>query len=232
MNACTRFLLMAPVLAATLSGCGVWDAWMQRSYDEPAQTARSDFSLEADRYVPGNAAPEVYNEDYDPYAGQKDPYGSQFRRFAPPPAPPAQNSDATSSLDRSGSSAAEEPLIRTLRTPRIFSPDNVRGIYDRLRGPQGEQPSSESTRREGPIALRQKPFSPTQPCGYDELETSTARPVRLGIPETDGGPLLQPALPNLDGPSGFRPSAVVQAGPSSYRHPMYADLMTLTQSDH
>jgi hypothetical protein len=230
MIACPRFLLFAPVLAATLSGCGVWDAWMQRGYDEPVQTARGDSSSEGDRFVPGYSAPDVYNDDYDPYRGQYDPYGSQSRRFAPPPAPPAQNSDA-SRLDQSGTAAADEPLIRTLKTPRIFSPDSVRGIYDRIRGSQSEQPASESARREGPIALRQKPPSPTQPCGYDELETSTAHPVRLGIPETEGGPLLGPALPQLDGPAFARPPAVVQAGPSAYSHPMFADPMILSDSD-
>jgi hypothetical protein len=230
MIACPRFLLIAPVLTATLSGCGAWDAWMQRAYDEPPQTARDDSSSANDRFVPGNSAPEFYNEDYDPYHGQHDPYGSQSRRFAPPPAPPAQNSDATSRLDPSRPAAGDEPLIRTLRTPRIFSPDNVRGIYDRLRASQSDEPSAESTRREGPIALRQKLLSPTQHCGYDETEISTARPVRLGIPETEGGPLLHPVLPHLDGLAGLQPPAVVQAGPSSYSHPMYAEPTPLTES--
>lgn len=228
MIACRRFLLVTPLLAATLSGCGVWDAWMQRAYDDPVQTAMEDEpSAVANGSQPGHSTPEVFNENYDPYNGQYEPYGSQLRRFAPPPAPPAKNSDGTSSLDRQrrrgDDGAADERLIRTSRKPRIFSPESVRSIYDRLRGSEEDPPQNEPVKRDGPIALRQHPASSTQACGYTRMQHGIAGPVRFGIPEAEGGPLLQPARPQLKAENGLPLPVVMQACPSSYKHPMHAD---------
>jgi hypothetical protein len=228
MFAYHRLLLVTPVLAATLCGCGAWDAWLQRNHQQPVETALHDGADDKSyRSHPETSPSEVFNENYDPYNGQHAPYSPQPRRFAPPPAPPAQNNETSSQLNQQNSqtdrSAADDPLIRTLRTPRVFSPDNVRGIYERIRGSQGEQPHSEPARREGPIALRQHPPSPTQPCGYNEPEVAAATAVRLGIPETEAGPLLHPGGLQLESLAGSLEPAVVQAGPSSYSHPMYAD---------
>src|SRR5690606_31553679 len=183
MIACHRFLLIVPVLATTLSGCGVWDAWMQHAYDEPVQTAEQHaLSSAANGIHPGHSAPDTYNKNYDPYGGQYEPYESQSRRFAPPPAPPAENGETTSTLDRqdrpAAPGAADEKLIRTSRTPRFFSPDSVRNIYDRLRGSENDPPQAEPVKRDGPIALRQHSPSPTQPCGYNEAADAIAGPVR------------------------------------------------------
>lgn len=232
MLTCHRLLLITPVLAATLSGCGGWSAWVQRNHHEPVEMTHREATDELYRSQPHSAPSEVFNENYDPYHGQLEPYGTQSRRFAPPPVPPAQNNETTSNLNRQNSQAdpasADEQLIRTLKKPRIFSPESVRNIYDRIRGTPSEQPPSERIKRDGPIALRQNLPSPTQPCGYDEL--ISAGPVRLGIPETEEGPLLHPVLPQLDGPAGSRLPAVVQAGPSSYSRPMYADPLSLSDS--
>jgi hypothetical protein len=234
MFAYHHLLLVTSVLAAALSGCGLRDAWLQRSHREPVEAALHVGAADGSyRSHPDSSPSEVFNENYDPYNGQYAPYSPQPRRFAPPPAPPAHNNETTSNLNQQNSqtdrSAADEQLIRTLKTPRIFSPDSVRGIYDRIRGSQGEQPHSEPIKREGPIALRHNPLSPTQPCGYDELEVAATSPVRLGIPETQDGPLLHPGRPQLQSLAEFLEPAVVQACPSCYKHPMYADPMTLTE---
>lgn len=223
-----RFLLISLVLTTSLSGCGVWKVWVQRVHQEPvASAAQDDPSTQGYLIEPGHSAPEVYNENYDPYEGQYEPYGRQLQRFAPPPAPPAQENDVTSDLNRQSAPAGErsedDRLIRTLKTPRIFSPESVRSIYDRFRKTESQSPPAGGDRPEGPIALRSSAMSPTQPCAYAQISPTISGPVQLGIPETAAGPLRQSdSLPVAACGRGQSP-AVVQACPSAYRQPMFAD---------
>lgn len=217
-------LLLAPVLVVALSGCGVWDTWKYRTNFAPV--AGDESMSDAPPVLPGHSTdPDTYNEEYVPYDGEPTEAASP-QRYAPPPAPPVQN-EPTVSGNESGPSpeadSEEEPLIKTLKAPRFFSPESVRSIYDRFRGSEADKPAR--AKLEGPIARRRISESPNRHCQYDASANGHTGPVQLGKPEAVDSSYVHAPYPHANHLTRTVSShpVVMQACPSSFRHPLLAD---------
>lgn len=237
----SRLLLLAPVLLATLSGCGVWDAWKYRmGYQQPSRTA-ANYGYSQGRGTtlqPGHSTDaDEFNENYAPYA--QPPADGAADHIVPPPAPPARSDIPPANpnqplieqdVNLQNSADSESKLIKTLKTPKLFSPDGVRSIYDRFRNSEAEQAPA-IDKPSGPIAQNRITPSPNRHCQYSDDEAHAAvSPVRLGLPETDVSPssaegdVLAPTTPSVRTVhDNTTRAAVMQASPSSYRHPLLAD---------
>lgn len=233
-------LLVAPLLAATLSGCGLGEVWRQRTAEAPAQTAAEDgLPADAHRIAPGHSMdppPEVFNRNYDPYGtGQ-----ARSGRFAPPPVPPARTGvavpDPQQDLRAEDGTAADRPLIRTLKAPRIFSSEGVRGLYDRMRDDQSRGSEDEAVetarpRPEGPIAMRMNRPDQTQARRFTPSDMP-GNPVDLGLPGAGipvspvAWPVSRQSAPGNEGneqAGADRKPIIQQAWPSLYKRPLFAE---------
>lgn len=204
-----QVLLIAPLMFGTFTGCSLWETW-NRSLGTRQSSAAT---------VPGIRP----GHSTDHYGGEV-PYAPEphLQRIAPPPVPPSRSDIPPSRPDqpvieqevRLPQEGSQSRFIKTLQTPRIFSPDGVRSIYDRIRGAaQEETPPKPS----GPIAQQRIVDPATQACTYRLPESEETNPVRLGLPETEDVESHSSSTEQRELPP------VMQAGPSSYKHPLLAD---------
>lgn len=227
------WFLIAPVLVTTLSGCGVWDAWRYRmSCHDQSIEACNDETYLYPEIQPGHSTdPDQFNQNYAPYSEAPSEF-APTERIAPPPVPPSSADQLTERDNRlPQSSESEHRLIKTLKSPRIFAPDGVRSIYDRIRGVEVETEQPQTPPPTGPIAQNHIQESPTRACLYDADADAHEGPVQLGLPEAlDTTPQPWKRTPPQEiahsEPSAdiaTRLPSVMQATPSSYKHPLLAD---------
>lgn len=229
-----RLMLAAAPLCLLPSGCGVWDAWVNRnSSSSCAATVAECPSGPTQRITPGHSTgPEKFDDEFAPFdVDEQSP--TRIETLAPPPAPaiePHVEPPAPRPADKvhreiEPTPAAEGKLIKTLKTPRIFSPDGVRSIYDRFRTPDEEGAvTAPPEKPQGPIAQIRTLPTPTHACQYSPSGDHQLSPVYLGSPESDVPPKW--TSHPLDGTGSVEDRnqpVVTQAGPSAFRHPLLAD---------